>query len=272
MIFGFNAYEKPVEEYFNYALEHNMRHVEIDLIKDHSAPQTFTANRMQTIRSFCEANAIAVSLHVPYTLNLAERIGFLRKSNVAFFKKCLAVAHQLNATHVTCHLGKFSGIVSWPWLRTQMLDRVILSLRDILACCEEWHIPLALENAVSIIQGADQHFLGDSVQDFTYIFNQFDSPWLKICLDIGHANTNDGALAFMDAFPNKIINVHFHDNNGKYDDHQTIGDGTVSWQAIMQKFGEINYQGPYISECFQTQPHLAAGQFLNLMQKQNPQS
>lgn len=265
MIFGFNIYEKPVEEYFNYAKTHNLCHLEIDLIKDHSTPQTFTEKRIQTINELCSDHAIDVSLHLPYTLNLAERIRFLRKSNIAFIKKCLSIAHQLHSLHVTCHLGQFSGIVSWPWLRKQMLDKVVASLNEILLFCEECKIPLALENAVTLIQGADQHFLGDSVEDFVYLFDKIDSQWLKFCLDIGHANTNDGAYAYIENFADKLINVHFHDNQGRFDDHQSIGDGTVPWPEIATKLKAINYQGPFISECFHIEPHLAAQQFKEIM-------
>ena len=33
MRFGFNAHAKPPEAYFDYAVEHRLEHIEIDLIK-----------------------------------------------------------------------------------------------------------------------------------------------------------------------------------------------------------------------------------------------
>jgi sugar phosphate isomerase/epimerase len=265
MIFGFNVYDQPTEQCYAYALEHGMRHLEIDLIKDHSALHSFTPKRTEAIRIFCEEKKIDLSLHVPYTLNLADRISYQRKSNIAYFKKSLAVGAQLRARHVTCHVGQFSGFVSWPWLRRQMLDRVVASLSEIVVCCEEWGIPLALENAVSLVQGAEQHFLGDSVADFLYIYNQLPSPWLRFCLDIGHANTNDGAVAFMEALAEKLVCVHFHDNQGRFDDHQDIGHGTVPWAEVAKGLHQLRYRGPFISECFRSAPHSAAALFRDLM-------
>ena len=264
--FGFNVYEKPVEDYFQYAVEHNIGHLEIDLIKEHSILPTFTPKRIDQLRDFAEKNCIDLSFHAPYTLNLAERIPFIRKSHLAFIKKCLSVARSLNATHVTCHLGSFNGMTSWPWLRKQMLDKVIGSLNEINEYCQLCKVPLALENTISLRAGSDIYFLGDCIDDFDYIFNSIESKWMRFCLDIGHANTTEGALSYIERFKSKIINVHFHDNTGIHDDHLDIGDGTVPWEEITQALKAIPFTGPYVSECFQMKPHIASKKFLDFYQ------
>ncbi len=260
--FGFNVYEKPVEEYFAYTVEHDIRHLEIDLIKDHSIIQSFTSKRIARLREFSQDANIDLSFHAPYTLNLAERIPFIRKSNITLINKCLSLAHMTNATHLTCHLGTFHGLVSWPWLRKQMLDTVVQSINAIAENCRQWNIPLALENATSPKEGSEIYFLGDCVKDFEIIFDEIQSEWIGFCLDIGHANTTEGALAYIDRFGSKLLNVHYHDNTGVHDEHLNIGKGSVPWTKIMQALKDLAYDGPYVSECFQMAPHHAAQKFL----------
>lgn len=262
LTFGFNVYEKPVEECFAYAVEHDIRHLEIDLTKDHSIIQSFTSKRIARLKELSQAANVDLSFHAPYTLNLAERIPFIRKSHIALVNKCLSLAHKTHATHLTCHVGTFHELVSWPRLRKQMLDTVIQSVNSIAENCRQWNVPLALENAMSLKDGSEMYFLGDCVGDFEIIFDAVQSEWIGFCLDIGHANTTEGALAYIDRFGSRLLNVHYHDNTGVHDEHLDIGKGSVPWAKVIQALSDIAYDGPYVSECFQMAPHRAAQEFL----------
>ena len=86
------------------------------------------------------------------------------------------------------------------------------------------------------------------------------------CLDIGHANTNEGALAYIERFGPKMVNLHFHDNTGVHDEHLDVGEGTVPWEEIAHALKTLAYEGPFISECFQMEPHIAAERFYQYYQ------
>ncbi len=76
-----------------------------------------------------------------------------------------------------------------------------------------------------------------------------------MCLDLGHANTNEGPVTYIQNFSDKIINVHFHDNMGKLDDHLNVGMGMIPWKNVADALKKIKFQGPFISECFKSKPH-----------------
>ena len=54
MKIGFNVFEKPVEEYFTYAVQHGLNHLEIDLIKEHSVIETFTPQRILNLKELSQ--------------------------------------------------------------------------------------------------------------------------------------------------------------------------------------------------------------------------
>jgi len=127
----------------------------------------------------------------------------------------------------------------------------------VLKDCEDLKVKLALENVNPMPKDSEFFYLGDNLKDFEFLFSKLESPYMNLCLDIGHANTSEGPLAYLQKFGNKIINVHFHDNKGKYDDHLDVGEGTVPWEKVADAFKEIRFYGPFISECFKLKPHEA---------------
>ena len=57
-------------------------------------------------------------------------------------------------------------------------------------------------------------------------------------LDIGHAfvaGVLDGFLEMKD----RIIEVHFHDNDGSADSHLCLGDGVVPWPKVVERLGSM---------------------------------
>lgn len=58
------------------------------------------------------------------------------------------------------------------------------------------------------------------------------SPWIRMCLDSGHAHmTGDLVASVREALP-AIAYFHVHDNDAKVDDHRMPGDGTINWEAF----------------------------------------
>ena len=86
--------------------------------------------------------------------------------------------------------------------------------------------------------------------------SEFDSPYLGLCYDSGHAHQLDAARDLSDSVIHKfwqtvgvatpewddqtlermlpdIVNCHLHDNDGSEDSHRIPGNGTINWNKIM---------------------------------------
>jgi sugar phosphate isomerase/epimerase len=254
LIFGFDVVRKPVEECFNYAVEYNFSHLEIDLIRESSFIETFDSKRISNLKSLAEEFGITLSLHTPFSINPSDKIPLIRDATIAYLKRCVSIANELNATHITTHLGYCLGVKP---LKHKALTRLTENLKQVLHDCKKFNVKLAVENVNPMPEGSELFYLIDSIKECEFLLTEIDSPYLNLCLDIGHANTNEGPLVYIQKFGKKIINIHFHDNNGKTDEHLDVGEGTVPWKKVAESLKCIRFFGPFISECFNSKPHEA---------------
>lgn len=267
--FGFNVFNQPPEYFFEYAHYNSLKHIEINLTQDHSSLESFTSKRIRKLNRLAERYKVKLSIHLPYTINIADIIGTIRNSNLAYLKECITLAKKIRATHITSHLGNFYWFPSERWMRHKAIQRYLKCLHEVLMNCEESKINLALENVVAIPHGSDFYMLGDTIADFKYIYSNIDSKYLKFCLDTGHANMGEGTTEYIKNFHDKLICVHYHDNSGKNDEHLPVGEGSIPWQDVAIHLGKIKYRGPLISECRNIKPHKAAELFRTYFDKTN---
>ena len=256
--YGFNVYNKKPEELFQYASSTGLHHIEINLSHEKFSIETYDSDRIMKLRELSKVHNIDLSFHIPYYISLSEILPNLRKPNINYMLNSINIASELQVTHVTLHVGSFFWFPVEQWARKKALRRFITSLDNILKVCETKNIIIALENVVPIPTGTEYYLLGDNIEDFKYIFSKMDSKYLKFCLDTGHANMAEGVLEYIKNFHEKLICIHYHDNNGMNDEHLPISKGKVPWQNLAEELIKINYQGPIISECRNIEAHESA--------------
>ncbi len=257
-----NVYDEPVEHCIDYALIHNIQHFEINLTPRHSHLQTFTKNRILNLQYLFQTHGFSSSFHAGSSLNLGYSEFFLKRKHINHIIKSIKIGAKLGITHITLHLGSFVGHTVMNYFRRETLKNVIKNLKIVLDICNDYQVTLALENSAKMHSGSDIEMLGDNINDFEIVYNQLDSPWLGFCLDIGHANLNEGAVRYIEYFSDKIKCVHFHDNYGESDQHFEIGNGTIVWDDVFKALKKVKFKGPFVSECFRMQPHKAFELFI----------
>lgn len=256
--YGFNVYNITPEELLEYAAKHELSHIEINLTKKHSALKSFNRKRIDHLNRLTKKNSVELSLHLPHFLNIADIISPVRWTHLNYLKKSIFLAEQINATHITAHIGSFFWFPVTHWNRRNALNRYLKSLRKVIAICESKNVIIAIENVVPIPHGTDFYLLGDNIDDFRYIFENIDSDALRFCLDTGHANLAEGVLVYLTQLREKLVCIHYHDNYGKNDAHLPVGQGTVPWTEFVSELQKVPYHGPFISECRNIRPHEAA--------------
>ncbi len=117
------------------------------------------------------------------------------------------------------------------------------SLEDLLTLAEKFKVTLALENL-------PPGYLGDKAEDLKEILETFPSPYLGVCLDVGHAHLTEGIEEFFTILKEKIVTTHIHDNNGNEDLHLPPPYGTICWNKLIQKWEEEKVSFPLIIEAY----------------------
>ncbi len=72
---------------------------------------------------------------------------------------------------------------------------------------------------------------------------------IGVCLDIGHAHYSQTAIAgWFEELGDHIGYLHLSDNNGIYDDHLPLGEGTVDWEEVDSLYRGLHRQMPMTLE------------------------
>jgi len=259
---GFVAFPKPPEDYLDFAVEHGFKHMEIDLFNPQQWLSRFHAARIRSLRQQIEMRGLTVSFHTPYSLNLADFLPEIRTAAVRYAERLLQVANDLGAEWVTVHPGYGLGIPTLEWVRAKAMDELKRSLDRLIPIAERLNVPLALENLVPVFPESEVVFLLDSAEELKRLLNEYPSPALKVCIDVGHAEVSEGFHAFWAVAKERCVALHMHDNNSHIDLHLVPGNGNIDWRKILSTLREDDFQGAVNVELFLDEHKIAAKRYL----------
>ena len=180
------------------------------------------------------------SIHAPISdINIASLSERIREASTLEIIAAMEHAIELSVDTVTFHPGLRSVVV--PGQETKSMEKAKKSIRTIDRLMNEFGIVAALENLP--MMPAFGFMIGKTAKEMAELVDGTD---MKICFDIGHANTVGQIDDIIDMLRDRIVNVHIHDNNGSNDDHMTIGDGNIDFKKTLSKLSK--YSGRYIIE------------------------
>ena len=191
-----------------------------------------------SLESMMKSYDLTYSIHAPFNdINIASLNESVREMSVIELIKIMNMASELDIKTVTIHPGLYSMVVSGLEDRSIMAAK--RSLRTLDRMAQECGVRLCVENMPGF-----RFFLGQTAEQMSELLEGTNLP---ICLDIGHANTTGQLNEIIDTLGNRIVNVHIHDNDGKQDQHLTIGEGTIDFDDCLKRLS--SYGGRYIIEC-----------------------
>lgn len=197
--------------------------------------------RVSELISLGESCDIKYSVHAPFAdVNIASPSKPLLKAMIRRLKDSLNNARSLNAYLWVFHPGLETGIsIFYPE------EAWIQNLKTVQLLCktaEDYGVKLAIENVPE-----PYPFLMKNVENFRRFYSEFEEN-LGLVLDIGHANLNGQIELFIETFPDRLIHIHAHDNDGTADQHLGVGRGTVNWEKVAKLLKKISYGGTVIVE------------------------
>lgn len=156
------------------------------------------------------------------------------------FEKCLVVAEELEASAVIYHSMYMPGLTFWKYKDWQECQVDLWS--NVTQKAKEKGITVVIENIVD-----------ENPKNIFDIIHNVNTDNLKTCLDFGHLNlisSNISSVEWIESLEKHLYSVHVHNNNGRYDSHNSIENGTIDYEVIFEKLLEVNISPKIAIETF----------------------
>ncbi len=130
-------------------------------------------------------------------------------------------ASQLGVKTYVVHPGARSSIHS----QSHLWDNVRRTLDALVPVAEKCNVTIALENL-------PPQYIGSDVDSLVRFVKEYDSPYVRLCFDSGHANMCADPVAILKHMAPYTVTMHLHDNFKDSDAHLSPGEGNIDWSAL----------------------------------------
>jgi sugar phosphate isomerase/epimerase len=232
----------PLEQAVAWAAEHGFRRVDFNADMPANYPDTFTPERVRTIRAQAGDAGIQIGLHTLSAINMAEISPVMHAAIDDYLRQNFDLARALNGGYVICHGGyHFSSD------RAARLATAVDRMQRAAGWAEERALDIYFENHNKEPDEAEIHYMPRDVAETRQFFAQIPSPRFRWAFNVGHAHlVPDGFDGFLDAFGvERIGQVRLNDTHGRYEEHLLPGQGIVDFRRVFRRLTEGGYDGPF---------------------------
>src|SRR3984893_208604 len=169
-------------------------------------------------------------------INLTEPVKSKRLTMLDEIKRALDIADTIPFRYLIQHIG-----FSEEEFDERKLDSAFSALEEINLFARERGVDVLLENIPNQLSSAER---------LVYFLERTHLK-LNFCLDVGHANMNEGVARAFDVLKGRIHSTHLHDNDGKEDSHLWpffSEGGTVDWSETMRLLRSRSGEYPLLLE------------------------
>lgn len=252
-------FNKGMIEALEEAAKLEVDHLEIIAEFPHCYPPKINASERRRILKMAQEYNLHLGVHTPFVdLNAAHINPDLRASSMMQIEEGLKFASDIEAEYAVVHPGEVPRIVrNYLEIPTEQyrdfIERAMIiignEIPDELKVCEHsnfrdlFHLYSIysiqkirekakfgeicienLSNPYSLCKTAEEHLL--------------HLKYFEGCFDIGHANVASNPYEHARAVRQKARCVHIHDNTGQYDEHSTIGKGSIKFGEVIEALGK----------------------------------
>jgi sugar phosphate isomerase/epimerase len=187
-------------------------------------------------------------------INITEPVKSKRLDMLDEIKRALDISEVIPFRYLIQHLGVFEEEYD-----ERKIDAAFTSLEELNLFARARGVEVLLENTPNQLSSA---------QRLVYFLEQTHLK-LNVCLDVGHANMNEGVAAAFGILKDRIRSTHLHDNNGAEDSHlwpfHSAG-GTIDWSETMRLLRSLPGQYPLLLE-LRDYPEFPLPQSLDIVQR-----
>lgn len=174
---------------------------------------------VQKITTLLKRYNLGIVGHTCYYLPYAHLIKEVREVSVEVFKTYLDFFSKIGAKMVNIHADK-----RYPdEAKEEVRNNHVATLRLLCQEAQKRGMVVMFENTHS--------GLLHKANDILFLLNAI--PDLMLHLDIGHAHVAGNLETLLTKAHKRIAHIHVSDNDGSFDQHLTLGAGTVDWGGVV---------------------------------------
>jgi sugar phosphate isomerase/epimerase len=254
-----------LEDAVEWAAEHRVRFIDIQLDTGDNALTTVSGIRGSRVRALCEKHGVTLGLHTASAVNVAEYAPYVGDAVEAYLKAYVDAAVRLGAKWIVMHAG-----FHFTSDKTQRMQAGRDRLRRVIAHAENKGALILLENLNKEPDDAEVHYLAHTVEEWRYYFDAIDSPSFKLSFTANHAHlVPEGIPGFVAAIDlGRVEEVRLADcfRNG-YEAHLKPGAGDLDFGAMFRRLEGGGFKGHYTNAFGSLDDMLAARSYLVAMAK-----
>ena len=194
-----------------------------------------------------ESLDMVFQVHVPISdVNVGSVYEPMRLAAMNELKQTVLMCHQMEIPLVTVHPGFVQGIAFLN--RARALEKTKESVKELASFAREHSIILAIENMPANINA--------TCTTASELLEVAEAAGIGLCFDMGHANTA-GQTDELLRLAGKFRNVHLHNNDGSWDQHNEVDEGTADIRKIMGVLSK-SYHGNLVIEATDLGPGISS--------------
>jgi sugar phosphate isomerase/epimerase len=192
---------------------------------------TLIPEELEAIADALAREGRSCTIHGPFMdLNPGSSEPLLRKATLHRFRQALDAAAILKPRVMVLH----PGYDKWRYGSAQdvWLGNSLECWREVVVRAEQIGCVIAVENIFE-----------EEPSTLSALLEEINSPWLRHCFDVGHWNVFAavGMEEWFAALGGYIAETHIHDNQGRQDDHASLGEGNIDFDLF---FSLLNRYAP----------------------------
>jgi len=254
-----------LEDAVEWAAEHRVRYIDIQLDTGDNALTTITGIRGSRIKEMCERHGVRLGLHTASAVNVGEYAPYVGDAVDAYLKAYVDASVRLGAKWIVMHAG-----FHFTSDKAQRMQAGRERLKRVIAHAENKGALILLENLNKEPDAAEVHYLAHTVEEWRYYFDGIASPAFKLSFTINHAHlVPEGIPGFVDAVElSRVEEVRLADcfRNG-FEEHLKPGAGDLDFGDMFRRLEHGGFKGHYTNAFGSLDDMLAARTYLVAMAK-----
>lgn len=254
-----------LETAIEWAAQHGLKHIDIQLDTGENALPKFDAKRCAGVRKLLDKHGLKLGLHTNSAVNVAEYSPHVADAVTEYLKRYVDLVGKLGASWTEMHAG-----YHFTKDKKMRMEAGRARLAAVVKHAEKKKALVLLENLNKEPDDAEVHYLAHTIEEWQYYWD-IKSPNFKLCFTANHAHlVPEGIEGFVKALNFKRVHeVRLADcfRNG-YEVHLPPGKGNINFGKMFKLIEGAGFKGGYTNAFGTLDDMLAARQtFVNHARK-----